>query len=108
MATTPASVLRHTSYPHEERVLPTVKWSSARADRAVEAGRRTIAAGKRPINRLRVWDGFGGLLEARCVDLATVSVLARSHMDVLRAAREEIAVQLGVRDDVEVVLDDAE
>ena len=89
--------------------MPTVKWGSARLDRAVETGRRKIARGEHPLYRLRVSEGFGGLLEAQCVELMSVSVLARSRIDVLRAAREEIAVQLGVRDDdFEVALDDTE
>lgn len=86
--------------------MPTVRWASARSERAVEAGRRKIARGERPLYSLAVSDGFGGLLEARCIELPTVSVLARSRSDVVRAAREEIAVQLGVRDDdFEVAVD---
>ena len=79
--------------------MPTLKWASARSERAVEAARRKIARGDRPLYRLSVSDWFGGLLEARCIELETVSVLARSRTDVVRAAREEIAIQLGVRDD---------
>jgi hypothetical protein len=78
---------------------PTVTWASDRSEHAVEAARRKIAHGERPLYRLSVSDGFGGLLEGRCLELESVSVLARSRTDVLRAAREEIAVQLGVRDD---------
>ena len=96
------------SYAIERRAcpVPTLKWASARSERAVEAARRKIARGERPLYRLSVSDWFGGLLEARCIELETVSVLARSRTDVLRAAREEIAIQLGVRDDdFEVVLE---
>jgi hypothetical protein len=89
--------------------VPTLKWASARSERAVEAARRKIARGERPLYRLSVSDGFGGLLEARCIELETVSVLARSRTDVLRTAREEIAIQLGVRDDdFEVAIDTLE
>ena len=88
--------------------MATLKWSSARSERAVEAGQRMIARGGRPQYSLRVSSGFGGMLEAQCVELPTVDVLARSQVDVIRAAREEIAVQLGVRDDdFDVALDDS-
>lgn len=79
--------------------MPALKWSSPKSDRAVETGRRRIARGERPQYRLRVTDAFGGMLEASCIELPSVDVLARSHSDVLRAAREEIAIALGVRDD---------
>jgi hypothetical protein len=65
----------------------------------VEAGRQKITAGERPRYRLRVSPAFGGMLEGHCVELPTVHVLARSRSDVERAAREEISIALGVRDD---------
>lgn len=76
-----------------------MKWTSARSERAVDAGRRKIAAGERPRYRLRVSPAFGGMLEAHCVELPSVNVLARSRSDLTRAAREEIAIAMGVRDD---------
>ncbi len=91
------------------RVLPALKWSSAKSDRAVETGRRKIARGERPLYRFRVTEGFGGMLEAQGVELPNVDVLARSQTDVLRAAREEIAITLGVRDDdFDVTIDETD
>jgi hypothetical protein len=87
----------------------TLKWSTPKSDRAVEAGRQTIASGERPHYRVRVSPVFGGMLEGHCVELPSVGVLARSQSDVLRAAREEIAIALGVRDDdFDVELDGTE
>lgn len=86
-----------------------MKWSSARSDRAVEAGRQKIAGGEHPRYRLRVSPAFGGMLEGHCLELPTVHVLARSRSDVVRAAREEIAITLGVRDDdFDVSFDDTD
>jgi hypothetical protein len=49
------------------------------------------------------------MLEANCIELPSVDVLARSQSDVLRAAREEIAIALGVRDDdFDVTIDEVE
>jgi hypothetical protein len=89
--------------------LSTVKWNSARSERAVETARRKIAAGERPRYRVRSSPAFGGMLEGYCVELPSVRVLARSRTDVVRAAREEIAITLGVRDDdFHVVSDDGD
>jgi hypothetical protein len=49
------------------------------------------------------------MLEAQGVELPSVDVLARSRTDVLRAAREEIAITLGVRDDdFDVTIDETD
>jgi hypothetical protein len=89
--------------------VPTLKWSSARSERAVETARRKIAAGEHPRYRIRFAPAFGGMLEGHCVELPSVHVLARSRSDLVRAAREEIAITLGVRDDdFDVVIDDTD